>query len=55
MQKVKVGFQISKEAVHILEEAKWRLRKSKNAIIEELIVRYLTASMGKKVGMGSDL
>jgi len=48
MKRVKVGFQISKEAVDILEDAKWVLRKPKNKVIEDLIIEHLKPVVGKE-------
>ena len=41
MGKQKVGFQLTPEAIEVLEEAKWVLRKSKNQVLEELILKHL--------------
>ena len=53
MGKQKVGFQLTPEAIEVLEEAKWVLRKSKNQILEELILKHLKPlikSSGRKKG-----
>ena len=48
MGKIKVAFQFNKEATEILEEAKWILRKSKNQILEDLILTHLKPVVFKK-------
>jgi len=51
-KKQKVGFQLTPKAIEVLEEAKWVLRKSKNRVLEELILKHLKPSHCKQRSTG---